>query len=146
MGAKWLRGELGLALVFAVVGALWIFKGARMQLWDGFAPDTGFLPLVYGVLLAVLSAIVVGQVLLSPAPPSESSRKPLTVAAALAVAVAALPYAGFALSVFLLLLFLYAVVERLPWLSSTLASAGTTAVLYLIFKTWLRVPLPTLFQ
>jgi hypothetical protein len=146
MGAKWLRGELGLALVFAVVGALWIFKGARMALWDGFAPDTGFLPLVYGVLLAVLSAVVVVQVLLSPAPPSESARKPLTVAAALAVAVAALPYAGFALSVFLLLLFLYAAVERLPWLASTLASAGTTAALYLIFKTWLRVPLPTLFQ
>jgi hypothetical protein len=39
-------------------------------------------------------------------------------------------------------LFLYAVVERLPWLTSTLVAAGTTAALYLIFHTWLKVPLP----
>jgi hypothetical protein len=142
MTTKWLRGELGLALVFAAVGALWIFKGAGMKLWDGFAPDTGFLPLVHGGLLVILSAAAFVQVLRTSAPPSDNVRKPLAVAAALAVAVTALPYAGFALAVFLLLLFLYAVIERLPWLPSILASAGTTAVLYLIFKTWLRVPLP----
>jgi hypothetical protein len=150
MGAKWLRGELGLALVFAAVGALWMVKGAGLPLWDGFAPDTGFLPLIYGCLLAALSAVVFVQVLVAArkgeSAPPEIIGKPLAVAAALAVAVAALPYAGFALAVFLLLLFLYAVVERLPWLPSILAAGGTTAVLYLIFKTWLRVPLPGFFE
>ena len=137
------RGELALALSFVGVGVLWIAKGARMPLWEGFAPDSGFLPLVYGSLLALLAAAVFVQVLLQRGPaPAGEVRKPLTVVAALAVAVAALPYAGFALSVFALLLFLYAVVERLPKLSSFVASAGTTAMLYLIFKVWLRVPLP----
>jgi hypothetical protein len=140
------KGELGLALLFAGVGALWIFKGARMPVWgDSFAPDSGFLPLIYGCLLAGLSAAVFLQVLLDRTPPADDVRKPLTVIAALAVAVAALPYAGFVAAVFGLLLFLYAAVEKLPWLSSTLASAGTTGVLYLIFKVWLGVPLPAFF-
>ena len=143
MQSRVAKGELGLALVFAGIGVLWIAKGARMPLWEGFAPDSGFLPLIYGCLLAVLAAAAFVQVLLQRAPaPADDLRKPLTVVAALAVAVAVLPYAGFALSVFALLLFHYAVVERLPKLSSFIASAGTTAALYLIFKVWLRVPLP----
>ena len=60
----------------------------------------------------------------------------------LAAAVAALPFAGFAISVFALLLFLYALIERLPWVPATIVSAATTAALYLVFKTWLGVPLP----
>jgi hypothetical protein len=137
------RGELWLALVFAAIGALWIFKAAQMPLWQGFAPDSGFLPLVYGLLLATLAVAVLIQLALQPAAASaENIRKPLTVVAALAVAVAALPYAGFVVSVFVLLFFLYAVVERLPWIASVLASAGTTAALYLIFRSWLGVPLP----
>jgi hypothetical protein len=141
------KGELWLALLFAALGALWIFKGARMPWWEGFAPDSGFLPLVYGCLLAGLAAAVFVQVLLQGAPaPADDVRKPLAVVAALAVAVAALPYAGFAISVFALLLFLYAVVERLPWLASTLAAVGTVGALYLVFKVWLGVPLPPLFR
>lgn len=139
---RFLKGELGLALFFVLVGALWIFKGARMPLWEGFAPDTGFLPLLYGVLLTGLAGALFVQLLKGSPASAGTNRKPLVVAAALAVAVAALPYAGFVISVFALLLFLYAVVEKLPWLSSALASAGTTGGLYLIFKVWLSVPLP----
>ena len=60
----------------------------------------------------------------------------------LGAAVSALPVAGFVISVFLLLFFLYALVERLPWLTAALVAAATTSVLYLVFKIWLRVPLP----
>jgi hypothetical protein len=66
----------------------------------------------------------------------------LVVLGALVAAVAALPLAGFAVSVFALLLFLYAAVERLPVLTSGVVSGVTTGVLYLVFKTWLGVPLP----
>ena len=139
-----LKGELALALVFVALGGLWIAKAARMSLWEGFAPDSGFLPLVYGVLLCALALLaVLGRLLTAPAAPGgENIRKPLVVLGALAAAVAALPFAGFAVSVFLLLLFLYAAIERLPWLPATTVSAATTAVLYLVFKTWLGVPLP----
>jgi hypothetical protein len=137
------KGELALALVFAALGGLWIARAARMTLWEGFAPDSGFLPLVYGVILLALAlAVAAPLVLARTQPPAAGVRKPLAVLGALAAAVAALPFAGFAVSVFALLLFLYARVERLRILPSVVVSGATTAVLYLIFRTWLGVPLP----
>lgn len=137
------RGELWLALVFVAVAVVWIVRAATvLPLWDGFAPEAGFLPLIYGSLLALLAGVVFVHELRRPAPPADNLRKPFIVVGALALAVLALPYAHFAPSVFLLLLFLYAVVERLPLLPSVLASAGTTGTLYLVFRTWLGVPLP----
>lgn len=137
------KGEVVLALVFAATGAFWIARAARMTLWEGFAPDSGFLPLIYGVLLAGLAVVVLIQIWFGAAPgDSEDVGKPFLVLAALIVAVAALAFAGFLVSVFALLLFLYAFVERLPWLNATVVSAATTGALYLVFKTWLGVPLP----
>jgi hypothetical protein len=145
MSFKAVRGELVLALIFAALGGLWIARAARMQMWEGFAPDSGFLPLIYGILLAALASAVVWQILAQPAAPArEEIRKPLLVLAALTAAVAALPLAGFAISVFVLLLFLYGFVERLPLLNSVVVSAATTGGLYLVFRTWLGVPLPAL--
>ena len=138
-----LRGELVLALFFTVIGALWIFRALRLPLWDGFAPDSGFLPLVYGVLLAALAAVVLLQLALAKdSSNAETMRKPLIVMGALTAAVAALPIAGFLISVFALLVFLYAAVERLPMLPSGIAAAAITGSLYLVFKVWLGVPLP----
>jgi len=137
------KGELVLALVFAALGVLWTAKGASMPLWQGFAPDSGFLPLIYGVLLFLLAAAVLVQLLAARSErPGEAIRKPLVILGALVAAVAALPLAGFAVSVFALLLFLYAAVERLPVVTSVVVSGATTGVLYLVFKTWLGVPLP----
>jgi uncharacterized BrkB/YihY/UPF0761 family membrane protein len=137
------KGELGLALFFAAVGGLWAFRGARMPLWEGFAPDSGFLPLIYGLLLTALALAAMGQILTAgETAPTQEFRKPLLVLAILIATVSALPVAGFAISVFALLFLLYAVVERLPWLNAALVSAATTGVLYLVFKVWLGVPLP----
>ena len=137
------KGELALALVFVALGGLWVAKALRMSIWDGFAPDSGFLPLIYGLLLAGFALAVVAQLALAGAPSAEGDvRKPLLVLAVLIAAVSALPFAGFALSVFLLLAFLYAVVERLPVVTSLVVSAAITGGLYLVFKTWLGVPLP----
>ena len=137
------RGELVLALVFAALAVLWIAKGASMPLWQGFAPDSGFLPLIYGVLLFFLATAVLLQLLAArDERPGEAIRKPLVILGALVATVAALPIAGFVVAVFALLLFLYAAVERLPLATSAVVSGATTGVLYLVFKTWLGVPLP----
>jgi nitrate reductase gamma subunit len=138
------KGELALASVFAALGGLWIARAVRMPVWgDSFAPDSGFLPLIYGVLLLGLALAVVAHLVAARSgPAAESVRKPLVVLGALAAAVAALPWAGFAPSVFALLLFLYAAVERLPLLTSATVSAALTGALFLVFKTWLGVPLP----
>jgi hypothetical protein len=137
------RGELVLALFFILIGALWILRALRMPLWDGFAPDSGFLPLLYGALLAAFAAVVLLQLALGKeSSKAEPIRKPLVVTGALVAAVAALPIAGFVISVFALLVFLYAAVERLRLLPSAIAAAAITGSLYLVFKAWLGVPLP----
>ena len=138
-----LRGELMLALFFTLIGVLWVVRAVRMPIWDGFAPDSGFLPLIYGVLLAILAGAVLIQLARAKhTADAEPIGKPLVVMGALIAAVAALPLAGFVISVFALLLFLYAVIERLRVIHSAIAAGAITGFLYLVFKVWLGVPLP----
>lgn len=136
------KGELALALAFVALGVLWIVRAATLPLWEGFAPASGFMPLWYGVLLVVLAGTIAVPLVLKPAPAEEPIAKPLVVLAVLAASIVGLTLIGFAPSVFLLLLVLFVAVERLPIGRSALVAAGTTAVLYLVFKTWLGVPLP----
>lgn len=133
-------GELALALFFALLGALWIVAALRMPLWSGFVPDSGFMPLWYGAVLLALAAAIV--FLNRERKPEEPVGKPLVVIAVIAATILGFDLVGFAPSIFLLLLVLFAAVERLPLARSLTVAAGTTAVLYLVFKTWLRVPLP----
>jgi hypothetical protein len=137
-------GEVLLALLFATLGILWIAAAARMPLWSGFIPQSGFIPLWYGITLTVLSAAILANLLLrrDPGAKEEPIGKPLVVLAVLAASVAGLDLIGFAPSVFLLLLVLFAAVERLPFLRSLVVAIAVTAALFLIFRTWLRVPLP----
>jgi len=137
-------GEVLLAVFFASLGLVWIVAALRMPLWEGFAPQTGFMPLAYGILLTALAVVIVAKLFMPQAtahaePPI---RKPLIVLAALAAGIAGLEVVGFAASIFLLLLALFVAVERLPIVRSILVAAGTAAVLLLVFRTWLGVTLP----
>ena len=137
-------GELVLALFFALLGALWISAALRMPLWSGFVPQSGFVPLWYGVILAGLAVAFVATLLLRrrSAAPEEPVGKPFVVLGVLAAGIASLELLGFAPSLFALLLVLFTAVERLPLLRSALVAAATTAVLHLVFRTWLGVKLP----
>jgi putative tricarboxylic transport membrane protein len=144
MRARLINGDVALAAVFAIIGSVWIYGALQLPFWEGFAPQSGFLPFFYGILLIGLAlAVLVGRVLeqdgLSDGQPIG---KPLVILVALTAAVIGVEPAGFGIAVFLLLLFLYAAVERLSFLRSLIVAAGTTAVLILIFRTWLNVPLP----
>jgi hypothetical protein len=136
------KGELALALVFIAPGVLWIVRAATMPLWEGFAPASGFMPFWYGVILVVLAGTIAASLFRRGAAAEEPIGKPLVVLALVAATIVGFGLAGFSISIFLLLLGLFVVVERLPIARSILVAAGTTAVLYLAFKTWLGVPLP----
>ena len=144
MRARPAPGEVGLALLFATVGLVWIAGALGMPFWEGFAPQSGFLPFIYGIILAALSvAILVGLVRSgNEAADHQPMGKPILVLAALTVAVVGVEAAGFAVAIFLLLLFLFAAVERLPVARSLLVSGLTTAFLIGVFRVWLGVPLP----
>lgn len=133
-------GELALALFFALLGALWIAAALRMPLWSGFVPDSGFMPLWYGAVLVGLAGAIL--VFNKDRKTEDPVGKPLVVIAALAATVLGLQLIGFAASIFLMLLALFGAVERLPLARSIAVAAATTAVLYLVFKTWLGVALP----
>ena len=51
-------GELVLAAFFVILGLLWVGAAVRMPLWEGFAPQSGFMPLWYGILLIGLTGAV----------------------------------------------------------------------------------------
>jgi hypothetical protein len=145
MHSRFGQGEVILALLFGALGILWMVTSFGMPFWQGFAPQSGFVPFWYGVILTGLSVTTLINILRrhdgdEGKPPVG---KPLVVLAALAAGILGLEAAGFAPAVFLLLLFLFAVVERLPLARSALVAAVTTAILLLLFKVWLGVRLPT---
>jgi putative tricarboxylic transport membrane protein len=144
MRTRVINGDVGLALVFAALGIVWIVGALGLPFWQGFAPESGFLPLFYGILLVGLAAAVLMMRVRDPeaASTDQPVGKPLMVLAALTVSVVGVEPAGFGPSVFLLLAFLFVAVERLPVLRSLVVAGATTAALILIFKTWLGVPLP----
>ena len=133
-------GEVVLALFFAVLGLLWVAAALRMPLWEGFVPQSGFMPLWFGAILAALA----GAILLfkREKKAEEPVGKPLVVIALIAAAIVAIDLLGYVAAVFLLLFVLLRVVERLPLGRSALVAGATTAVLYFLFKTWLGVKLP----
>ncbi len=137
-------GEVVLALFFLVLGILWIVAATRMPLWSGFVPQSGFMPLWYGITLTALAAAILANLFLNrvPGKAEEPIGKALIVLTALAAAIVGLNLIGFAPSIFLLLLVLFAAVERLPIVRSLVVAAAVTAVLFLVFRTWLRVALP----
>ena len=137
-------GEIILALFFALLGGLWIIAALRMPLWQGFVPQSGFMPLWYGITLTGLSIAIITTLWLRKVPVQneEPVGKALVVVAVIAATIVGLNLIGYVPSIFLLLLVLFAVVERLPLLRSAAVAAGVTALLFLVFHAWLRVPLP----
>ena len=136
-------GELVLAAFFVALGLVWVGTAIRMPLWQGFAPQSGFMPLWYGVTLIGLTGVVLINLFLDKgSKPEEPTGKPLIVLGVFAAAIAGLEPMGFGPAIFLMLLFLFVFVERLAILPSLVVAASTTAVLFLIFRTWLKVTLP----
>lgn len=139
------RGEALLGLAFVAIGVFWIVYALRLPLWEGFAPATGFLPLIYGVLLVGL-ATAATLVEATSGETASSERgpilRPVLVLLTLAAGVAGIELIGFAVSMFLATLFLFHVIERIALVSSLAAAAGTAGVLTLIFRNGLGVPLP----
>ena len=144
MRLKIAPGEIILALFFALLGLLWIVAALRMPLWQGFVPQSGFMPLWYGITLAGLAAAILARLWLGKdqAKHEEPIGKPLVVIAVIAATVVGLGVIGYLPSIFFLLLALFTAVERLPLMRSVAVAAAVTATLYLVFHTWLRVPLP----
>jgi hypothetical protein len=139
-----LRGELVVGLVCGLFAALWIATALGLPYMGDYAPGSGFLPLWLGVCLLALSAVHVVSCMRAPAAaaPAGHWRKVVAVMLGLVVCVAVIEPVGFVVAVGAYLLFLLRGVEREPWRTSLGVTVIAVAVLFGLFRLWLKVPLP----
>jgi hypothetical protein len=141
-------GERVFAGLIGALGLFWIAQSLRLRYWADFAPGSGFLPLWLSVILVALVALFLVESFVRPAAASAPSDQParpgrvVAILAGLVVSAAVFEQVGFAAAVGADLVFLLAVVERRSWLETVGVAGGTVLFLHLVFRTWLRVPLP----
>jgi len=145
MKLRGLEGELILCAVFIATDLFWVGVAAGMPLWDGFAPASGFLPSLYGALLAALALAATLMDVLGRRGDDEAKtpvRRAMMILLALAAGAAGIETAGFFASMLLMMLLLFRIAERLPIISSIAAATGVSGGFTLVFRSWLGVPLP----
>ena len=139
------------AIFSLVLGVAVLSQGVRLGLKVNLDMGPGFLPVVVGGILVILATVLLAQSLIGKveAGPQSSfwAHPGGWKAVTLTLADAALYpflifYMGFPVGTFLLLLFLFAVIARLPWWQSGIWGAGTSIVAYFIFEVWLKANLP----
>jgi len=133
------------------VASIWYtFEATRMPLVAGKAPGSGWLPLLLGVLMAFLAALLFLTASRRPVsqdksvvwPKGEGLVNNVGILVALAVSVALLELLGYIVSTFVFLLGLTLLLGRYDWKLTTGMAAISTGVLYWVFKIWLEIPLP----
>jgi len=135
--------------VWLVLGLAVCIEAWRLTVGDFTRPGPGFLPFWAGALLALLSLISLIQTM-AEKPDEEPSvwagvniAKLGLVMLALLLYVVLLDTLGFLVCTFLLLLFLFRVVEPYRWYIVLLASALSLASVYILFVRLLEVRLPS---
>jgi hypothetical protein len=132
---------LGIGL-YVCVGAYRLGFGTYQE------PGSGFIFMFSGSLLTVLSLIDLLRTFLRKV---ESRKKiwsglkwlnVILVLIGLSAYVYFFELSGFFLSSFLLMLFLFKVVEPTKWRVAIVSSLITISIAYIIFSVWLKVPFP----
>ena len=138
-------------LIWMTVALLFCIGGFRIGFGTFQKPHAGFMPVVAGCILGGLALLDLLAGVVSRWKNDKDDREVwggLNWAKIIGTFLVLVGYAliftpvGFFLSTFLLLLFLYRVMEPKPWWVIGLASAITTAAFYLIFKVGLDSQLP----
>ena len=138
------RGEIVAGLLCGLFAVLWIATALGLPYMGQYAPGSGFLPLWLGVCLLVLSTVHVVSCLRTPpaAVAAGHWRKVVAVMLGLVICVAVIEPVGFVVAVGAYLLYLLRGVEREPWRTSVSVTIVVIAVLFALFRLWLKVPLP----
>jgi hypothetical protein len=143
------RNDLLSSLFFAVCGLLIAAGSLRMTIGRLGEPGPGFLPLIVGTLLALVSAVLFIQSLRrkkqdrkASGPEGKERFKVVTTSLSLILYAAAFKPLGFILVTFFLLVFLFKVIGGFDWKASIAGPALITFFFYLLFAVWLEVQFP----
>jgi hypothetical protein len=137
------------SVIWLGIGLLFCGGALRYKLMHLGAYGPGFYPFIMGCVLVVLSAALM---ILSYRKREESSagavsaRKSIRKIVFVLIAVfgygLVLPYAGFFLTTFFLILFLLRYIEPVRWAPAVFFAIMTTVACYALFIRWLGVQMP----
>jgi len=141
------------SLVWVGVGVAIIISSLQMKLGTLKAPGPGFIFILTGIVIVVLSLLVFLKALwLQRGKKGREAeafwanvnlRKLLLSVGFLFAYAFLLESLGYLSTTFLFICFLLRSVERIRWPSALITAIGVTLVSYAMFKLWLEVPLPT---
>ncbi len=144
------RRDLLSSAAWFVIGLVFCGGALRYKLTHLGAYGPGFYPFVMGCVLVVLSAALIivsfrnrGEAATdSDSAAPGGARRIIFVLIALFGYGAALPYAGFLVTTFLLIVFLLRYIEPVRWPPVIVISLATTLASYALFVRWLGVQMP----
>lgn len=143
--------ETAAALVVVVAGVLFAVLSSQYAYTVQFGrPGPGFWPLWTSMVLAVAGVVIAVQALCRPPrdpaagdPAGElDRRRPLLVMAALLALVAFIQVLGFLIAAVAFVFVVLRLVERVSLPRSLLAAVIIPVALFVVFDSWLQVPLP----
>lgn len=139
------------SLFWFLVGLVFVGGGFRYGFGSWKDPGPGLLPIIFGVILLLLSITLLIKTFNAKGEPSrrrfwreKGSWKPVSLALLSLIGyMLLLKQAGFLLTTFLFIFFLVKVVGGKKWMLSILMALLFSVVCYGVFFTLLKTPLPT---
>lgn len=143
------RKDILSSLFWILCGTLIIVGSLHLPVGEPQNPGPGFLPLLVGVLMTILSITLLAFSLRS-SPPEEKIKwgpkgnlyKMVNTLLAMSIYVVAFPPFGFLLTTTVLLIFLFRAIGGLSWKISLVGGTCISGMVYLLFKVWLQVQFP----
>lgn len=136
---------------FMLLGAYVFIEGRKLGFGEWKNPGPGFIPVLSGLLIFFLSALWLAMTLLKKwgvgstkrfFSESHSYKRVIFIILALIVYTFLLNYAGFMVSTFIFLVFLFRAIEPQRWRLAVVVALIVAILSVFVFQLWLGVQLP----
>lgn len=139
-----------MAIICALAGAGWAFTGwTKYELWmEGGGPGGGFLPIVSGTFVAIMSCIVLIRSYKKEWKEEKSKEeisfqiKDYLPAVSVVVTLAASYVVGLLPAILIMIFAWLKIVEKESWLRAICVATAFMVVIYLLFVMLLKIPFP----